>query len=101
MAALNRADIPSNINTYERLAMWAVQCLQSLANGAELIAVEGEGDVPLAQVSITKTADNRDRAILLAYLPINYSELNSGTQKTWMAAQDISAAAPHSNLLTN
>lgn len=101
MTALTLSNIPSGINSYERLAMWVCQCLQSTANGAEINAVEGDGSVPLAQVSISKTADNEDRAILLVYLPVDYSALNSSTAKTWMAAKDISLAAPHSNLLTN
>lgn len=101
MTALTLSSIPSNINSYERLAMWVAQVLQNTANGAEIIAVNGEGSVPLAQCSITKTADNVDRAIVLIYLPVEYSDLNSTSQKTWMAAKDISLATPHSNLLSN
>lgn len=101
MSALSLASIPSNINTYERLLMWAAQCCQSIANGLEVNAVAGAESVPAAQVQIAKTADNVDRAVIVVYLPINYSELNSGTQKTWMAAQDLASAAPHSNLLSN
>jgi hypothetical protein len=57
--------------------------------------------VPLAQVQVAKTADNVDRAILVVYLPVDYEALNSSTEKTWMAAEDISLAAPHTNLLSN
>jgi hypothetical protein len=101
MAALTLANIPSSINTYERLLMWAAQCCQSIANGVEINAVPGTESVPLAQVQIAKTADNVDRAICVVYLPVDYSALNSSTQKTWMAADNISAATPHSNLLSN
>lgn len=101
MTALNLSQIPSNINSYERLLLWCAQCLQSTSNGQEINAVLGEGNVPLAQASITKTADNVDRAVVLVYLPIDYSALNSSQQKTWMAAQDISQANPHANLLSN
>lgn len=101
MAALTLANIPSSINTYERLLMWAAQCCQSIANGLEVNAVSGESQVPLAQVQITKTADNVDRAIVVVYLPVDYAALNSPTAKTWMAAQDIASTAPHSNLLSN
>ena len=101
MAALTLANIPSSINTYERLLMWVAQCCQSIANGVEINAVPGTESVPLAQVQIAKTADNVDRAICVVYLPVDYEALNSSTAKTWMAAQDISAAAPHSNLLSN
>jgi len=101
VAALNLANIPSSINTFERLLMWAAQCCQSIANGVEINAVPGTESVPLAQVQIAKTADNIDRAICVVYLPVDYEALNSSTAKTWMAAQDISAASPHSNLLSN
>lgn len=101
MAALDLADIPSNINTYERLAVWAVQSLQSLANGAEVNVVAGAESVPLAQCQVAVTADNADRFILTAYLPCNRNDLNSASEKTWMAATAISEATPHANLLSN
>lgn len=101
MAALNLASIPSSINTYERLLMWSAQCCQSIANGQQVNAVAGEAQTPLAAVTISKTADNVDRAICVVYLPVDYEALNSSTQKTWMAAKDIATVAPHSNLLTN
>lgn len=101
MAALTLANIPSSINTYERLLMWAAQCCQSIANGLEVNAVTGEASVPLAQVQITKTADNVDRAIVVVYLPVDYDALNDPAAKTWMAAEDISATTPHTNLLSN
>jgi len=101
MAALTLASIPSSINTYERLLMWAAQCCQSIANGVEVNAIAGQESVPLAQVQIAKTADNLDRAVIVVYLPIDYNALNAPSAKTWMAASDIAAAAPHTNLLSN
>jgi hypothetical protein len=101
MAALDLDDIPSNINTYERLAVWAVQCLQSSANGEEVNVVAGSSSVPIAQCQVAVTADNADRFVLTAYVPLDRNALNSATQKTWMAATDVSNAAPHSNLLSN
>jgi hypothetical protein len=101
MSALSLSSIPSSINTYERLLMWAGQCCQSIANGEEVNAISGTESVPLANVQIAKTADNRDRAVVVVYLPLDYDALNSGSEKTWMAALDISAAAPHTNLLSN
>jgi hypothetical protein len=101
MAALDLSTIPSNINSYERLLMWSAQCCQSIANGLQVNAVTGEAQVPLAQVQIAKTADNADRAIVVVYLPVDYEALNDPANKTWMAAQDIGEAGPHSNLLSN
>jgi hypothetical protein len=101
MAALTLANIPSSINTYERLLLWAAQCCQSIGNGQQVNAVSGEAQVPLAAVQITKTADNVDRAIVVVYLPVDFDALNNPSQKTWMAAEDIANTAPHSNLLSN
>jgi hypothetical protein len=101
MAVLDLADIPSNINTFERLAVWCCQCLQSSANGDQVNVVAGTSSVPIAQVQVAVTADNVDRFILTAYVPVSRDDLNSASQKTWMAAQDISNAAPNANLLSN
>jgi hypothetical protein len=101
MSALTLASIPSSINTYERLAVWAVQCCQSIANGLEVNVVAGAESVPAAQCQVAVTADNLDRFILTAYIPLDLGSLNSPTAKTWMAAKDIATAAPHTNLLTN
>ena len=101
MASLTLGTIPSNINTYERLAVWAIQCCQSIANGEEVNVVAGASSVPIAQCQVAVTADNEDRFVVTAYIPLDRDELNSGTEKTWMAAKDLSFAAPHSNLLSN
>ena len=101
VAALTLANIPSNINTYERLAVWAIQCCQSIGNGQEANVVAGAESVPTAQCQVAVTADNLDRFILTAYIPLDRDALNSGTEKTWMAAKDVSLSAPHSNLLSN
>lgn len=101
MTALTLANIPSNINSYERLAVWAIQCCQSIANGQEANVQSGAESVPTAQCQVAVTADNVDRFILTAYIPVDRDALNSGTEKTWMAAKDISAATPHANLLAN
>lgn len=101
MSALTLGNIPSNINTYERLLVWAAQCCQSIANGQEVNVIANQNSVPTAQCQVAVTADNTDRFIVTAYVPLNRDELNSGEQKTWMAAEDIAASAPHSNLLSN
>lgn len=101
MAALTLSSIPSGINTHERLAVWAIQCLQSIANGQEVNVQENGGSVPVAQVQVAVTADNVDRFILTAFIPLTLGELNSPTNKTWMAANAISNSAPHTNLMSN
>lgn len=101
MAALVLSSIPSNINTYERLLVWAAQALQSSANGATINAISGAGSQPTVQVQVVVAADNTDRFVVSAFVPLDRDALNSGTQKTWMAAEDVTTAAPHANFGTN
>ena len=101
MAALDQSDIPSNINTYEPLFVWAGQCLQSIANGQTSSVVENTGAVPTAQVQTGVLADNTDRFIVTSYVPLDRDALNDADNKTWMAAKDISESAPNANLLSN
>jgi hypothetical protein len=101
MTVLALATIPNTINSYERLAVWALQCLQNTTNGDTLIVVEGQGTQAKAQVQLGLVADGSYRFILSAYVPCDQAALNSATAKTWMAAQDLSTAVPHANLLSN
>ncbi len=101
MAALTLSEIPSNINTYERLFVWAAQCCQSIANGKQVAVLVNQAAQPTAQVQLAVTADNVDRFIVTGYVQLDRDAINDGNQKTWMAAQDISDNDPHANLLSN
>lgn len=101
MAALTLADIPSDINTYERLLVWAAQCCQSIANGQQVNVLVNQASQPTCQVQVAITADNANRFIITSYVPMDLDSLNDANAKTWMAAIDISDAAPHTNLLSN
>lgn len=101
MAALNLDNIPSNINTYERLLVWSAMCCQDIANGEQVNAVSGLAQTPLVQVQQGVTADNRPRFIVSAYLPVDVPELANPEQKLWMATEDIALAQPHVNFLGN
>jgi hypothetical protein len=101
MAALDLATIPSSINSYERLLVWAAQCCQSIGNGQQTNVISNGASQPTCQVQLGVVADNTDRFIITAYVPYDLGELNSGENKTWMAAEDISQSAPNANLLSN
>jgi hypothetical protein len=101
MATLTLSSIPSNINSYERLLIWAAQAIQSSANGQTISAVEGAGPQPTCQVQVAVAADNTNRFVVSAFIPLTLSDLNSSTQKTWMAAADVSSSAPHANFGSN
>tara|TARA_B100000519_G_C14220640_1_gene427362 strand:- start:114 stop:419 length:306 start_codon:yes stop_codon:yes gene_type:complete len=101
MAALTLSEIPSNINTYERLLVWAAQCCQSIANGKQTAVLVNQAAQPTAQVQVAVTADNVDRFIVTSYIELDRDSLNDANQKTWMAAMDIGDNEPHTNLLSN
>lgn len=101
MAALTLAEIPSDINTYERLLVWAAQCCQSIANGQQVAVLVNQAAQPTAQVQVAVTADNVDRFVVTSYIELDRDSLNDANAKTWMAAMDIGNNAPHSNLLSN
>lgn len=101
MATLALNTIPSNINSYERLLVWAAQAIQSSANGQTISAVDGAGSQPTCQVQVAVAADNTNRFVVSAFIPLVLADLNSSSQKTWMAAADVSASAPHANFGTN
>jgi hypothetical protein len=84
--------IPSNINTLEKLVAWAGLCLAN--TNPTLEAIEGQGySERVAQSNIFYIrADNRSRLIIRASLPISNDYL-AGGQKTWNYAQDLSNTA--------
>jgi len=101
MAALTLANIPNHINTFERLLVFAAQALQSSANGLTVAAVAGQGVQPACQVQVAVLADNTPRFVVSAYVPCDLNGLNSATEKTWMAANDLATAAPNAVFGTN
>ncbi len=101
MAALDLASIPSNINTYERLMVWAAQCCQSIANGQQTNVISNSASQPTCQVQLGVVADNTNRFIVTAYVPYDLPALNDPDNKTWMAAKDIAQSLPNDNLLSN
>lgn len=101
MTALSLASIPSNINSYERLAAWVIQAMQSAASGNTVKVVDGQAPIPTIQCSVGIIADGTFRYILQAYVPCDQVQLATSTAKSWMAAQDIVTAAPNTAFLTN
>jgi hypothetical protein len=101
MAALDLSTIPSNINTYERLMVWAAQCVQSIANGQQTNVITNGAAQPTCQVQLGVVADNTNRFIVTAYVPYDLAGINDPDEKTWMAAQDVALTTPNANLLAN
>jgi len=101
VTALSLSSIPSHINSYERLMFWCAQVLQDTSAGLTVKVLDNAPPVPVAQVQLARVADATDRAIVQVYLPIVFDDLNSSTEKTWMAASDIVTASPNSVYTSN
>jgi hypothetical protein len=101
MPALNIADIPSNINTYERLVVWAAQALQDASNGQSVNVIANQAQQPRAAANLAVLADDVPNWCLQIYIPCIIADLNDPNEKTWMAAQSITSATPNVNFTSN
>jgi hypothetical protein len=101
MTAFNLADIPSNINTLERLITWAGQAMQSCSNGLTVNVTANEAQQPYASVNLAVLANDVPHFLVSVYIPYDVADLNDPEEKTWMAAKDITTATPHINFLSN
>lgn len=101
MSNLAIANIPSGINSYERLAVWVIQALQNVGNGMEVNVQRDQQAQPIASAQLVTTADGVYRWMVTAYLPCDQNAINSATEKTWMSTMAISSAAPHATFLSN
>lgn len=101
MAALTLDQIPSHINTYERLLVFACQAMANVANGETVNVVQGQQEQLVASCALGTTADGVPRFVVSAYIPVDMPALNAPDEKTWMAALDVSSAQPHVNFKSN
>jgi hypothetical protein len=101
MTAFAVSAIPSSINSLERLIVWCGQAMQNAQNGQTVNVVAGEQQQPYASVSTSVLANGDTHFIVNAYVPFDLNDLNSPTQKTWMAAKDVVSAQPATNFLAN
>jgi hypothetical protein len=94
MTAFAKAsDLPSAINTLERLLVWAAMALSSALNGATVSVQQGQGGQPQCQVQIATIASGQTVFAITAYIPTSWAAVNSATEKAFMAAQDVTATA--------
>lgn len=90
--AITSTSIPSNINTLERLAAWAVSALSVVNPTARTLETPGLDPERVAVVQIIKAEDGTTRLIGRISIPIdpNYP---TNTTKFWQNAQEISNTA--------
>lgn len=99
MTALNLADIPPEINTLERLLVWAAGALQVACNGKTVNVVDNEQQQPRCSLGKGVLANDEPNYLVSAYIPVDLAAEQDRTQGTWMAAKDLTNTSIHPNYL--
>lgn len=101
MTAINiTTDIPTNINTLEKLAAWVGLALARCNPSLKILEYPNAEPARAAEAVLIKADDNSNRLVVRLSLPIadNYSE---STQKFWFNTLDFSNVALPAAFKTN
>lgn len=92
--------IPSQIDTLEKLHAWSGLCLAF--NFPTLVATEGQGYTErVAQANFFYiAADNRDRLIIRASLPVS-NDFKAGGKKSWQFITEVGNTAIPAQFASN
>lgn len=84
--------IPTNINTLERLHIWSGYAL-AFTNPTLGVLETPDRAEKVAQAAIFQAADNTYRVLLRACLPIDAAFMTDNSKKMWMFGQEVSNVA--------
>lgn len=87
------ADIPSNINTLERLAVWAVVALRRVNPTLQVLELPGGQPERAAQAAIIQADDDTIRMFGRISIPLDSGYAETNGVKLWMHAQELSNTA--------
>jgi hypothetical protein len=96
----NRNQIPSNITTYEQLALWLGSVVYFLMGSRDIQLYPNEPATKQAQFSLVTGLDGKTYALITQIIPVDWAVFN-GPEKPWIAANEVTSAQPHGNLLSN
>jgi ABC-type ATPase with predicted acetyltransferase domain len=92
MTAWTTAQTPSNINTIEKLAMWALIMLEEINRKSELLESAGDKQYVITQYIYTDA--NLARQLLTRVnIPVASNILTDKTTKSWEKALELSTVA--------
>lgn len=94
MTAFSSADLPSSINSVEKLSVWCATVLNHLYPGTTAIEATGNAErvAQSAPFFITATTPPEWRVISRNSIKLN-SNWQRGTAKIWANAEDIGSAS--------
>lgn len=84
-----KADIPSDIDTYEKLAVWLGTLLEQTCGTREAIEVEGARPERIAQAPIFVDVTNQLRVAIRLSIPMDRAVYSDRTKKFWQFASPI------------
>lgn len=94
MTLINPAtDIPSQINTLERLAMWSLMALRRVNPTLSIIEIANVPAEKAAQTALVQADDNTIRFIGRVSLEIPNDYADNSTEKLWTKAKELSNTA--------
>jgi hypothetical protein len=89
VATFNRADIPEDVDSYEKLAVWCFERLQRLTAGRPLPLGPLGSLLPVFRALVVEADDGRCYSLIEGLGPIDRRKLNDPEEKTWMAALPV------------
>lgn len=91
MTTINIAtDIPTQINTLERLAMWSIMALRRTNPSLKVIEVADQTAEKVAQTAIVQSDDGKIRFIGRVSIEVNADYAEDNTAKLWTKALEFS-----------
>ncbi len=94
MTTINIAtDIPTNINTLEKLAAWVGLALERCNPSAKLLESPETEPQRVAQAVLIRADDATHRMIIRLALPMNNGYAENSTVKFWQNALEIDTVA--------
>lgn len=91
MTAINiSTDIPSSINSLERLVVWSIMALRRTNPTLAVTEVADESPQKVAYSALTNTDDGKIRFIGRVSIEIDAAYAEDNTTKLWMKAIDLS-----------
>lgn len=86
-------DIPSSINTLERLAMWTIMALRRVNPTLSVIEIADVPSEKVVQTALVQADDNTIRFIGRVSLEIPADYADDNTQKLWIKPKEFSNTA--------
>ncbi|MDJ0635357.1 MAG: hypothetical protein QNJ34_19350 [Xenococcaceae cyanobacterium MO_188.B29] len=91
MTAINiTTDIPSNINTLERLAAWSIMALRRTNPTQKVLEVADTTPVNVAQAALIQAEDGSVRFFGRVSISVESDYAEDNVNKLWMKAEELS-----------